>query len=120
MKEEAASNVPLSRRNVTIDDGSPKSSSSAIVSSRQLNGRKERTLHDVAKLGKLSSVQAFVVKQVDNNEFDRYGVMDINEFDRYGVTPIFYAVVKGHLEVVRYLANHGAGKRSYICYFFHL
>ena len=120
MKEEAASNVPLSRRNVTIDDGSPKSSSSAIVSSRQLNGRKERTLHDVAKLGKLSSVQAFVVKQVDINEFDRYGVMDINEFDRYGVTPIFYAVVKGHLEVVRYLANHGAGKRSYICYFFHL
>ena len=70
------------------------------IMSRQSTMRKERTLHDVAKLGKLKDVQMFVAKKVD-----------LNELDRHGVTPIFYAVAQGHLEVVRYLADNGAGER---------
>ena len=68
--------------------------------------RKERTLHDVAKLGKLKDVQVFVAKKVD-----------LNELDRHGVTPIFYAVAQGHLEVVRYLADSGAGEDFLACVF---
>jgi ankyrin repeat protein len=84
------------------DSGSPKGYKLPIMS-RQSTMRKERTLHDVAKLGKLKDVQMFVAKKVD-----------LNELDRHGVTPIFYAVAQGHLEVVRYLADNGAGKPS-IC-----
>ena len=80
------------------DSGSPKSFKAPIMS-RQSTMRKERTLHDVAKLGKLKDVQVFVAKKVD-----------LNELDRHGVTPIFYAVAQGHLEVVRYLADSGAGE----------
>ena len=94
MEEETVSPIPRSRKDFSIDDRSLISPPPA----RPSNGRRERTLHDVVKLGKLSGVQVFVANQVD-----------INEFDRRGVTPIFYAVAKGHLEVARYLANNGAG-----------
>ena len=111
IEEETTSSIP--NKNTTVASGSLAISSPPTVSARQSKRRNERTLHDACKLGKLTSVQAFVAKQVD-----------INEFDRHGVTPIFYAVAKGHLEVARYLANHGAGGVFILfckCfYFFHL
>ena len=86
------------------DSDSPKAFKPPIMS-RQSTMRKELTLHDVAKKGKLKDVQMFVAKKVD-----------LNELDRHGVTPIFYAVAQGHLEVVRYLADNGAGEHVMCLY----
>ena len=100
MGSTAGSRSQTPGSSMDLDDLDSPNSFKLPIMSRQSTMRKERTLHDVAKLGKLKDVQMFVAKKVD-----------LNELDRHGVTPIFYAVAQGHLEVVRYLADNGAGER---------